>query len=302
MRGALDHLAEYKAETVDMPSDMTAFLTKLRELNQQQSDAEAVLANMADASMMEVQQPNQAKPRSGKKGAAAATGGSEAAAGVAAYEAARARVAGQAVAVIDLAEHKLRLAQEMYDYVDRRIVALQDSNAAYQQHIFAEQARLGLDLGKTAREELGIATAAGAKDKVKALMRKKVYKTAEVLEVPGEGAILADQREPTYCYCKKVSYGEMIACDAPDCPIEWFHYDCVGLPAGYTADHWLCKECAAAAAAAAGGGTGPGTAGASTAPPSCTTTADDCAAATAGGARAQAAVASALAGAGVEGS
>ena len=35
--------------------------------------------------------------------------------------------------------------------------------------------------------------------------------------------------EPRYCYCNEVSYGEMVGCDADDCPREWFHLDCVGL-------------------------------------------------------------------------
>ncbi|KAI9711156.1 MAG: hypothetical protein M1812_007260, partial [Candelaria pacifica] len=38
-----------------------------------------------------------------------------------------------------------------------------------------------------------------------------------------------DESEPRYCYCNQVSYGEMVACDADDCPREWFHLDCVGL-------------------------------------------------------------------------
>ncbi|KAF5026100.1 hypothetical protein F66182_1822 [Fusarium sp. NRRL 66182] len=42
-----------------------------------------------------------------------------------------------------------------------------------------------------------------------------------------DGDIDAD--EPTYCYCNGVSYGEMVACDADECPREWFHLECVGL-------------------------------------------------------------------------
>lgn len=38
-----------------------------------------------------------------------------------------------------------------------------------------------------------------------------------------------DENEPLYCYCNGVSYGEMVACDADDCPREWFHLECVGL-------------------------------------------------------------------------
>lgn len=44
-------------------------------------------------------------------------------------------------------------------------------------------------------------------------------------EDDGEG----DEDEPVYCYCQQVSYGEMVACDAENCPREWFHLDCVGL-------------------------------------------------------------------------
>jgi hypothetical protein len=35
--------------------------------------------------------------------------------------------------------------------------------------------------------------------------------------------------ELLYCYCQKVSYGEMIGCDGEHCRNEWFHLDCVGL-------------------------------------------------------------------------
>ncbi|KHG19241.1 PHD finger ING1 -like protein [Gossypium arboreum] len=41
-----------------------------------------------------------------------------------------------------------------------------------------------------------------------------------------------------------LSYGEMVACDNPNCKIEWFHFGCVGLkeqPRG----KWYCPDCAA---------------------------------------------------------
>eukprot|EP00347_Sterkiella_histriomuscorum_P020736 403336671 len=49
-------------------------------------------------------------------------------------------------------------------------------------------------------------------------------------------------REPTYCFCNNVSYGDMIACDNKNCPYEWFHFPCVGLtqkPEG----KWFCLKC-----------------------------------------------------------
>ncbi|QGI90012.1 hypothetical protein CEK26_001227 [Fusarium fujikuroi] len=53
-----------------------------------------------------------------------------------------------------------------------------------------------------------------------------------------------DADEPTYCYCNGVSYGEMVACDAVECPREWFHLDCVGLKVAPTSTaKWYCEDC-----------------------------------------------------------
>ncbi len=46
-------------------------------------------------------------------------------------------------------------------------------------------------------------------------------------EMEGEGAV--DPDEPVYCSCRRVSFGKMVACEDPDCLIEWFHFGCVGL-------------------------------------------------------------------------
>ncbi|XP_060847258.1 inhibitor of growth protein 5-like isoform X2 [Rhopalosiphum padi] len=69
-----------------------------------------------------------------------------------------------------------------------------------------------------------------------ALVGAGIAHSAEVLDMP------VDPNEPTYCLCKQVSYGEMIGCDNPDCPIEWFHFACVKLttkPKG----KWFCLKC-----------------------------------------------------------
>ncbi|VDM33963.1 unnamed protein product [Hydatigera taeniaeformis] len=60
----------------------------------------------------------------------------------------------------------------------------------------------------------------------------------DVLDMP------IDPNEPTYCTCKQVSYGEMVACDNRDCPIEWFHFGCVGLTAK-PRGQWFCPQCSA---------------------------------------------------------
>lgn len=47
-----------------------------------------------------------------------------------------------------------------------------------------------------------------------------------------------------YCYCQRPydERFEMIACDAQDCAIEWFHFKCVGITVA-PQDKWFCPEC-----------------------------------------------------------
>lgn len=48
--------------------------------------------------------------------------------------------------------------------------------------------------------------------------------------------------DEVYCFCRQVSFGNMIACDNSNCEYEWFHLACVGLkepPQGT----WYCPEC-----------------------------------------------------------
>lgn len=47
----------------------------------------------------------------------------------------------------------------------------------------------------------------------------------------------------TYCFCRDVSYGPMVACDNESCAIEWFHYPCVGLSAAPKPNEkWFCSD------------------------------------------------------------
>ncbi len=63
----------------------------------------------------------------------------------------------------------------------------------------------------------------------------------DVAATPGGGV---DPLEPTYCYCKGVSFGEMVGCENEDCKIGWFHLGCVGLtPDTVPRGKWLCPSC-----------------------------------------------------------
>ncbi|TFK72017.1 hypothetical protein BDN72DRAFT_388490 [Pluteus cervinus] len=46
-----------------------------------------------------------------------------------------------------------------------------------------------------------------------------------------------------YCLCNKQSYGDMIGCDNPDCPYQWFHIACVGVKMPLPESKWYCPEC-----------------------------------------------------------
>ena len=40
---------------------------------------------------------------------------------------------------------------------------------------------------------------------------------------PTAGSAGQADDEPVYCYCQRISFGDMIACDNENCNIEWFH-------------------------------------------------------------------------------
>lgn len=85
----------------------------------------------------------------------------------------------------------------------------------------------------------------GRKQKEKEKEREKEENTAAVplrITLPPPHGILVDPNEPTWCYCNRVSFGEvstdilvissilhvpqtqMIGCDNPDCKYEWVSY------------------------------------------------------------------------------
>ncbi|SGY85263.1 BQ5605_C009g05748 [Microbotryum silenes-dioicae] len=54
-----------------------------------------------------------------------------------------------------------------------------------------------------------------------------------------------DETDKTlYCLCQRPSFGEMIACDGPTCPHEWFHLDCLKMSSAPKGS-WFCDYCRA---------------------------------------------------------
>jgi len=101
------------------------------------------------------------------------------------------------------------------------------------------KARLQQAAAEEASSSGGVAGSSGVGSGVVSLLGPFAgngFPAPDVLDMP------VDPNEPTYCFCRQVSYGEMIGCDNVDCPIEWFHFGCVNLsikPRG----EWYCRNC-----------------------------------------------------------
>ncbi|TKA39931.1 hypothetical protein B0A54_10282 [Friedmanniomyces endolithicus] len=65
-------------------------------------------------------------------------------------------------------------------------------------------------------------------------------------EGAGGGGGDEDDDDELYCYCQKVSYGDMVGCDNADCRFQWFHWHCVGIKSEPEGE-WMCPTCSAAA-------------------------------------------------------
>ncbi|XP_026469367.1 inhibitor of growth protein 4 isoform X1 [Ctenocephalides felis] len=167
-------------------------------------------------------------------------------------------------------DDKVQLAIQTYELVDKHIRRLDSDLARFEGEIQDKAlsgrtkneeitSKKGRKRGKdkTAKKKRGHVTdeeaaEASASDS-KGRPHKKHKKTPDSpkdTDAPLDGAphpsdvldMPVDPNEPTYCLCHQVSYGEMIGCDNPDCPIEWFHFACVGLttkPKG----KWFCPKC-----------------------------------------------------------
>ncbi|CAN8104321.1 unnamed protein product [Discula destructiva] len=62
--------------------------------------------------------------------------------------------------------------------------------------------------------------------------------------LPDDDNEVDDPDEPRYCYCDRVSFGEMVGCDGEHCKREWFHLECVGLRNAPPKNmKWFCDDC-----------------------------------------------------------
>ncbi|MFS7988911.1 putative chromatin regulator PHD family [Helianthus anomalus] len=146
---------------------------------------------------------------------------------------------------IRIADEKVALAVQAYDLVDAHIQQLDQYLKKFEEQrrekdIAAAAGTPGSNLdgnGKPAKEG-----GRGGRKKSRLAAAAAAAQVAAANPPSMDLDLPVDPNEPTYCFCNQVSYGEMVACDNPDCKIEWFHYGCVGLkeqPKG----KWYCSDC-----------------------------------------------------------
>uniref|UniRef100_H3C9W3 Inhibitor of growth protein n=1 Tax=Tetraodon nigroviridis TaxID=99883 RepID=H3C9W3_TETNG len=160
------------------------------------------------------------------------------------------------------ADEKVQLANQIYDLVDRHLRKLDQELAKFKMELEADNAGiteilerpLGLlqperaalwARGRSRRHHHG--GGPGGPGHSPALAQELSQQASALRESEANSQVdwTYDPNEPRYCICNQVSYGEMVGCDNTDCPIEWFHYGCVGLteaPKG----KWYCPQCTAA--------------------------------------------------------
>lgn len=156
---------------------------------------------------------------------------------------------------IRIADEKVALAVQVYDLVDAHIQQLDQYLKSTEEEIQRERENTsapglpdqstdnstktgkGGESSKGGRKKTRMSAAAAAATAAASAAATTSNQGSMDLDLP------VDPNEPTYCFCNQVSFGEMVACDNPDCRIEWFHFGCVGLkekPKG----KWYCPDCA----------------------------------------------------------
>lgn len=138
-----------------------------------------------------------------------------------------------------LSTSKIQLVTMNYDLIDHNI-KLVDSEIA-----LLEKALIGcgelkfiqeLNLKETDRVTPDTKSTLAITEKKR---KYDVVKSDEAVQIIAKAI---DPNEPVYCICNRIAFGDMIACDNEECPIEWFHYACVNL-IRTPLNAWLCPNC-----------------------------------------------------------
>ncbi|KAI6217461.1 Inhibitor of growth protein [Aphelenchoides fujianensis] len=128
-------------------------------------------------------------------------------------------------------EQKVKLASQCYEQVDQQVTKLDKIYAK-----ILQKRKSPAFFHSKKPDEPKTSGRRDRKQKEKTPEKEVAFDPTLVVDMP------IDPNEPTYCICRNVSFGQMVACENPMCPIEWFHFECMGLtsePKG----KWFCPNC-----------------------------------------------------------
>ncbi|RYH00672.1 hypothetical protein EON65_48905 [archaeon] len=128
-----------------------------------------------------------------------------------------------------LSNNKASLAVQCYDYIDTQIKSVDTEMSLIEKALRRE----GIEAASLEHSE------ANGDRRAK---RKCTDSQGEAFTTQANTTTGQATAEPVYCSCKRIAFGEMIACDNEDCPIEWFHYPCVNLTRK-PRNSWICPVC-----------------------------------------------------------
>ncbi|KAK4482515.1 hypothetical protein RD792_009674 [Penstemon davidsonii] len=154
---------------------------------------------------------------------------------------------------IRIADEKVALAVQAYDLVDTHIQQLDQYLKKFDEDLRRAERDTAAAIGSPPTLENNIKGGKSGETSTRGRKKTRLATAVSAAAAAASASTAAntnsmelnlpvDPNEPTYCFCNQVSYGEMVACDNPDCKIEWFHYGCVGLkeqPKG----KWYCSDC-----------------------------------------------------------
>lgn len=167
----------------------------------------------------------------------------------------------------EICEKRLNLANESYFLLENEIKRvnfllektefecsnLKANNFSYKNYILEKNEEEMKDLELFISKKRGRNQKSVKTSNNKIIIRNEDYKSEEVYK--SKLGINSDEwedityqeldgkirnKEPIYCFCNYISYGNMIKCDNTSCKRVWFHFHCVGLknlPKG----KWFCS-------------------------------------------------------------
>mmetsp|Transcript_20193 Transcript_20193/g.26679 ORF Transcript_20193/g.26679 Transcript_20193/m.26679 type:complete len:225 (-) Transcript_20193:126-800(-) len=137
---------------------------------------------------------------------------------------------------IEQSNQKVDLAAQAYATLDAHIRSLDHDIARVEAELRQRGVKTGLASSTEKNKNEPGDTKGGEVDSSTATEKKRATSILQGMPIV--------ESEPTYCICRNVAYGDMVACDNPECAQEWFHFACVGLskqPA--SGSEWLCPNC-----------------------------------------------------------